>query len=207
MSGKARFLITVIVLGLGVFGAWYFGFIGGEKRLSFEGISTTFDSTASYTGEFSETVTYQPPAVETLSPLSKKYENAEHYFSFRYPEDFTLSEFAEPISETEDRDTVLVQNVEKKEGFQVLISAFDETGAVLTAERIKQDLPDLEMRDVQEVLLGTAGKGVAFLSNNEAFGGASREVWFIIAGRLFQVSTYASQEKILQAVLQTWEFK
>jgi hypothetical protein len=91
---------------------------------------------------------------------------------------------------------------------QILISEFDEPGSVLTTDRIKQDIPDMDIRDSQLILLGEqSGQGVAFLSDNESFAGNSREVWFVYKGKLYQISTYARLDPLLQSILATWKFE
>ncbi|MEX0931439.1 MAG: hypothetical protein WDZ88_01675 [Candidatus Paceibacterota bacterium] len=207
MNEKTRLIISLVFLVIFGAGALYMlGFFSDDSILSVDSIQVAFTE-GEYDGEFSDTVTFQPPAIESLSPFTNKYVSEQYSFSFNYPEDYTSSNFKEPIGENQMRETILVQNVQKKEGFQVLITPFNESGATLTSERIRRDIPDLEIRQEQEVLLGSVGKGIAFLSDNEAFGGASREVWFIIGGNLYQISTYASQEKLLQEMLATWKFE
>lgn len=128
--------------------------------------------------------------------------NLEEYgASFLIPPDFTVGNFPDGEGEV-----FVIQNAEKLQGFQVRIMPHDESGP-LTAERIRQDLPSLEMRQVEEVLLEGQPAGVAFLSDSEVFGGNSREVWLVKDGRLFQISTYKSLEPLLLRVFSTWEFK
>jgi hypothetical protein len=111
------------------------------------------------------------------------------------------------IEDGGDGNTTVVVQDGKGNGFQVVIAPFDEVGSVLTKERVVADIPDLVITDVQDVELGAKGRGIAFKSNNEAFGGSSREVWFVFDGHLYQISTYIKNDPLLQAVLGTWQFK
>jgi hypothetical protein len=49
--------------------------------------------------------------------------------------------------------------------------------------------------------------GLAFVSDNEAFGGRSREVWFVYDGYLYQISTYLGMDQLVQNVLASWTFR
>jgi hypothetical protein len=134
---------------------------------------------------------------------SKVYKSEALDFSFRYPNDLNVSSVV-----NEGVTVVIVQNPEKAQGIQIMVSEFDEAGSVLTVERIKQDIPDLKITDPQTLLLGAStGQGVAFLSDNQDFAGNSREVWFVYKNHLYQISTYARLDTLLQSILVTWEFK
>ncbi len=123
-------------------------------------------------------------------------------FSFQYPQNFQVGRFDQANTEI-----IVVQNPDKQAGFQISIRSVDEQ-IPMTKERIKQDLPDLQVRQPQPVQLGAdAGQGLAFYSDNEAFGGSSREVWFTFAGHLYQISTYANLDPLLKQVLNSWTFQ
>ncbi len=113
-------------------------------------------------------------------------------------------------SEIEGAENVVIQNLEAGVGFQIHIQPIDEDISVLTLDRIRQDLPDILIENPQEVILGegdTAGKGVAFMSNDPSFNGRSREVWFVYNKHLYQIRTYAEYDPLVQAVLSSWVFK
>jgi hypothetical protein len=59
----------------------------------------------------------------------------------------------------------------------------------------------------QLVEVGPNYVGLAFKSDNQAFDGASREVWFVFRGNLYQISTYAWLDPLLQAIFKTWQFQ
>lgn len=137
------------------------------------------------------------------SNLSQSYKSDLYPFSFKYPTEYSVNEIK---SEDGVGNTTVLQDG-KGNGFQIVVSPFDEPGSVLTKERIQADIPDLVISESQEVTLGANGRGVAFKSDNELFGGASREVWFVFDGNLYQISTYIRNDLLLQAVLGTWEFR
>jgi len=147
-------------------------------------------------------------AAYAVPTLSRDYANSIYGFSLKMPADFSASESQDPSS---GDDTIVLQN-QSGDGIQIVISPFGEDtghGYTLTADRIHQDLPDLEIDDIQPVDIGTTSPayvGLAFLSDNPAFDGASREVWFVFRGNLYQISTYARLDPLLQAIFTTWQF-
>lgn len=141
---------------------------------------------------------------------SKTYNGAG--FSFKYPAGFKISEL--PAADSVGGRTILVQNQAEKVGAQIYITPTEETSNILTTTDIADSLPDLAVRESQGVTIGNpvagagqSGKGVAFLSDNPAFGGASREVWFVWKGHLYQISTYAELDPFLKGVFGTWQFR
>ncbi len=137
-----------------------------------------------------------------VPPLSRTYRNDALRMSFSYPEGYTVREVG-----GEEGGTILIENPgDSGRGVQIAITPYTGTDTTITAERVQEDIPDMQVEDAQPVSLGVAGEGVAFKSDNESFGGDSREVWFVVAGRLYQVSTYAVYDKVLQAIMGTWSF-
>lgn len=139
--------------------------------------------------------------------LSKDYVNQTYGFALKMPEDFAPQEVA--AQDGFEGTTILLQNT-KGDGIQIVISPFDEdtgSGYALSQERILKDIPDMKMSDVQPVEVGQNYKGLAFKSDNDAFGGSSRAVWFVFKGNLYQINTYERLDNLLQAMFGTWQFK
>ena len=134
-----------------------------------------------------------------VAELTQAYRSEKYGYNFKYPIGFTVRSF-----EDGSGDTVIVEK--GTDGFQIFISPFDETGDI-TESRIRADIPDMKIEGAQPVLLGEQGKGLAFKSDNAAWGGASREVWFAFGGYLYQISTYERLDGLLRAVLATWQFE
>jgi hypothetical protein len=140
-----------------------------------------------------------------VPPLTQSYANPTYGFSLMMPADFSAHE----SSDSGASSTSIVLQDESGNGIQITVSPFDEDtggGYTLTADRIHQDLPDLEIDDAQTVTVGPQYTGLAFLSDNPAFDGNSREVWFVFRGNLYQVSTYAQLDPLLGAIFKTWQF-
>lgn len=117
-------------------------------------------------------------------------------FTFAVPHGYTVHG-AEGLVRVED---------EAGAGIQILISEIDEDIPVMTPERIRADIPDLTITDTEPVEIGTDRMGLAFKSDNEAFDGASREVWFVYHGYLYQISTYERLDPTLKQLFSTWHF-
>src|SRR3989344_1245770 len=131
-----------------------------------------------------------------LSPMREEYRNEQYGFSLTMPEGFTAREV---------EDSIVLED-SSANGIQIMITPIDEDIPALTVERIKADIPDMQISDEQVVEVGSSRTGLAFRSDNEAFGGASREVWFVFRGNLYQISTYDRLDPLLQAIFQTWQF-
>lgn len=144
-------------------------------------------------------------ATNTASPafaLTKEYKNSKYAFSFNHPEDYSVS-FAEDDAEG---DTLVLQNA-RGEGFQIIMRQTDENIKTISAEMIRRDIPDIVMENTQDVILGSSGRGVAFMSDNPIFGGQSREVWFARNKVFYQLSANVAKDALIQAVLSSWKFE
>lgn len=140
--------------------------------------------------------TYEGP------PLSADYTNSKYGFSLDTPEGFTVGELP---PEENGAQAIVIQN-DAGEGIQIYVTPFSDDRRVLTEADIRADIPDMDIRSVEKIEIGPDHIGVAFLSDNEAFGGDSREVWFVFRGNLYQISTYARLDPLLQAMFSTWRF-
>jgi hypothetical protein len=149
-----------------------------------------------------------PSVVPTVPvpPLGKTYANDAYGFSFSYPDGYAVQDAA--TDDATGARTILVQDA-KGSGVQILISPFDDADQTIDEARIRADIPDLAVREPQPVQVGADGSastGLAFKSDNAAFNGDSREVWFAFRGNLYQISTYAGYDDFLKALLSTWHF-
>ncbi len=144
-----------------------------------------------------------PPVDYSTVLLIQPYSNEQFNFSLSMPGNFEARQLAEDGS---GATTILFESTDRADGVQIIVSPFDEDLRELTAERIQQDVPDLVISDPQPVEIGENYKGLAFKSDNEAFDGASREVWFVFRGNLYQISTYERLDTLLQKIFSTWKF-
>ena len=173
---KKHILIVIIIIVAAVFAA--FLFLTKEKQ------DTPLSAPSTLPNVTAKTYTHPAPS-----------------FSFEYPDSFTVSSFA-----VEGGEGIIVQEGNTKKGFQISITPIDEDLPTLTIERIKQDLPNMLIESPQDIVVGGKGRGVSFASNDAAFDGESKEVWFTADRNLYQFRTYARYNAILNATLSTWKF-
>ena len=127
------------------------------------------------------------------STYPQNYENIDYGFSFSYPDGFDIREIDE-----DQGFTVLAEGRDSKI-FQIYINGFDEEGPI-TPERIKKDIPDIQIRQAQNFSL--AGKdALAFMTDENI------EVWFVYEGNLYQVTALKSFTDDLSKILATWKFQ
>lgn len=129
------------------------------------------------------------------------YTHPGYHFSFSYPKDWKVSSFSEGEGEV-----VLAQDAEKKSGFQIFISTFDETETVLTKERILQDIPSMTIDDPKEITLEDGIKALIFLGSDPSLG-KTREIWFIFKGNLYQIMASANIDDLMAKIMTTWKFE
>lgn len=149
--------------------------------------------------EKSVSVSTAPPA----SAQTKKYENGKYRFFFNYPDGFAVSEFAEE----DGKIALIIQNEKTDQTVQIYITSYDDPDFAVSAEQIRRDLPDLPFSNSADVVVGGKAKGVAFFSENEAFGGATAEVWFADGKNFYQATTYGKAAKMLEEIIKSWKFQ
>lgn len=140
--------------------------------------------------------------ISIVPPLTKKYTNAKFHFSVMMPEDFEAQEL---VADENGTVSVMLQD-SLGTGIQILVSPQPSSQKTLSADDIRSSIPDMTVSEDQPVEIGNDYRGVAFRSNNEAFGGNSRDVWFIFKGNLYQISTYARLDPLLKSMFGTWQF-
>ena len=179
---KISLIITVIIFltGAGVF--WYFQ--GPAQNLE-----------------------VQPPSSSTPIPsLTQTYTDSAQHFSFNYPEGYSVRE----VSGDDTSRVLIIENTStaalptEAGGIQIIITP-DYPDPSITVETIHEAIPDMKVENPQSFPVG-ANSGLAFQSDNSAFGGASREVWFVYNGFLYQISTYAESDELLKKIFETWTF-
>jgi hypothetical protein len=137
----------------------------------------------------------------SFKALTKEYVDDEYKFKVNIPDDFSVRK-----AKIDEGSAIVFEN-EKAQGVQIMIRKYDDPAlTVLSSEMIQSGLPDMQILDPQVLEIGMNHKGVAFRSDNEAFDGASREVWFIFRGNLYQISTYEKFDDLLKQIFGTWTF-
>lgn len=136
-----------------------------------------------------------------VPPMEADYTNEQFRFALTLPQGFTATQL--PF---DGKGTPVVLQDVAGNGIQIYVTENVGNVRVLREQDIKKQIPDMQVLNAQEVEVGNDHKGLAFLSDNEAYGGASREVWFVFQGNLYQISTYARLDNLLQAMFTTWKF-
>lgn len=182
----------------GAFGVWFF--FNAQKA------GDITEKNNSSPTIFKEEKIEKSVSVSTVPPAStqtQKYESVQYGFSFNYLGDFTAKEFPEDGGKI----ALIIQNEKTKQVVQIYITLYDDRNFVVSAEQIRRDIPDLPFSNSADVIVGGKAKGVAFFSKNEAFGGATAEVWFADGKNLYQATTYGKDAKFLEEIIKSWEFR
>lgn len=88
-------------------------------------------------------------------------------------------------------------------GFQIFATAFDEQGPI-TAERIRQDLPDAVIKGTGQARLD--GELALTYYGTDADLGDTYEVWVVHDGKLYQIMAKKADEPVIIATLNTWKW-
>jgi len=138
----------------------------------------------------------------TYFVAAHKYTDEMHRFTLALPQGFSARE----VETGSDFMQVVVIEDDNGDGLQIVITPFGKEVTELTPESIHTDVPDLQIIDSEVVKIGDTHRGVMFTSNNEAFDGASRELWFVFNGDLYQVATYERLSSLLRGLIAHWQF-
>lgn len=131
-----------------------------------------------------------------------RYVNAAYGFSLVHPKNMVITTFGEDLGET-----ILVQENEGTKSFQIFVMPWDEPEfAVITPERIKQDLPDFDVIEPKEAVLADGTHALLFWSDEEG-SGKTREVWIIHGDYLYEITALADLDSLLARVMGTWTFE
>jgi len=141
---------------------------------------------------------------ETLNgvPNFKTYTSESYGFSFNYPKDLAVTEMREGSS-----SFITINDKSLTQGIQIMITPYGTDYGEITEAAIKNDIPDILIEEAKAVEPAPEEKGLAFTSNNEDFGGRSREIWFVHDGFLYQLSTYNSMAGSMEELFGSWKFK
>lgn len=150
------------------------------------------------TAQTTATTTEQGQSARTTPEGMSEYRSAAYRFSLFYPQELMVKEH----SEGNGAATITFQNVEKGEGFQIFITPYNEPQ--VSEERFKQDEPSGVRESLTNIVVDGA-TGAAFYSANTLLG-ATREVWFVRGGFLYEVTTLKPLDTWLSTIIQTWKF-
>ena len=212
-------LLVIVIFAALLAAVWYF-FDSSKERSD---LSVDLRSDLSNPGLseiYPETI---PEPEQKALDLPKTFRHESARFSFSYPDGFSVSRLsasAEGVGET-----IVIQDPKRQAGFQIHLEPYDDPDTNITAERLERDIPEMKVKDPQEVIIGTQpsrasdsresresdaregsarqGKGLAWVASDTG----TREVWFIFRGTLYQLTAPLSNDTLLQRVLNTWNFR
>jgi len=193
MSKKTIIIIAVIVLLLS--GAIIYLRVNKKSPQSEE---IKFNENRSASDNIQNTYTLEPSKEDEKNNV---FVDSQYGFSFEYPKSFTATKFREG----ENGDTILIQQKDGKNGFQVFIAPFDEEGP-LTKERILQDLPDLIIKNAENRVLKNGIPALIFFSQEPSLG-ETREIWFVKNGYLYQITATKEIDSLVAQIVATWKFQ
>lgn len=127
----------------------------------------------------------------------KTYRSEGFGFSFQFPKDFTLGEFDEAGGRM-----VLINT--GTSSIQIFITDYNESGGVLTFEKISADVPGLKINEPETFSLTGGEVALVFVGEDATFGN-TREIWMVHKGHLFQIITPIESQETLATLLNTWE--
>lgn len=197
---KKNLLILIIITLF--FGAGLY-FLNFDKNgdLNSSGID---DSNFSLDTDVSKLEEVVAPNIEKINDSLNTYIHKKYNFSFDYPSSFKTSNFMEGEGEQ------IQFHSPNGDWFQIYITPWDE-GENITPERIKKDLPKILINNPQQVVLGpkqkdgVGARALIFFSRDESLGD-TREVWFVVNGYLYQITTYKKLDTVVGKVLSTLVF-
>lgn len=126
--------------------------------------------------------------------LNNKYVHNDPKFSFFIPDDYVI------VSRGEDEgEMILLSKEGGSPSIQLYITAFDED-IVLTADRIREDVPVIIMEDEKQVEIGRSVQGVLFGEGDKL------NVWFIYKNFLYQLSGLRSDTDLVAKMVSSFKF-
>ncbi|MDB5189258.1 MAG: hypothetical protein JWL82_215 [Parcubacteria group bacterium] len=131
-----------------------------------------------------------------LQPGQKLFKDVGYGYEFAYPENFKVTQY----KEKDNGMTITFEDPAGIQDFQIFIIPYSTQ---ITAARIKLDAHQVEGTP-QEVVFGNT-HALIFFSNQPQFG-KLREVWFTNSGRLYEVTTAATNDTWIAGLMNTWRF-
>ena len=162
-------------------------------------------TSSSITSFESETLRVDDPEpVLNLSGGEEKYRNEKYGFEISLPKDAEVTEIPDERGEIIlvkiTNDELLMPNGGVFE-MQIHIAPFGED-VVLTEERIRHDIPNINMSNAQNVQIDGIG-GVGFIDADQN----TREVWFVHNKTLYQITANPEQDQITSNILEKFRWE
>jgi hypothetical protein len=134
----------------------------------------------------------------TVPTGMREYRSTEYHFSLFYPQELTVNAYNNGGGVA----TITFQNPDEGEGFQIFITPYGESQ--VSDARFKQDEPSGVRESLTNVSVDGA-VGAAFYSTDASLG-ATREIWFVHNGFLYELTTLKPLDSWLSHILQSWKF-
>ncbi len=189
-------IVVVLVVGVGLY------LVNKQSPASAPDSDTTTlgafaDTVGSTTSATSSAVSITTPVVQA-PPNSKLYQSNDYHFSVYYPDHLSVDQ----QSVGSNAAVILFKDKALSEGFQIFVTPYGDSK--ITEARFKMDEPSGVMNSPQNITIDGA-PATEFLSTNPAMG-ASREIWFLHGGYLYEVTTPQPLDPWLLSIMQTWKF-
>ena len=198
-------LLVVVIFAALLAAVWYFA--DSSKKRSDLSVDLRSDlSNPELSKIYSNADTIPEPEQKKLD-LPKTFRHESAGFSFSYPDSFSVSRLS--ASAEGAGETIVVQDSKRQAGFQIHLEPYDDPDTDITVERLGRDIPEMVVKEPQEVLIGGASSGnqistgLAWVAEDTG----TREIWFIFRGTLYQLTSPLSNDTLLQRVLTTWRFE
>ncbi|KKT74976.1 MAG: hypothetical protein UW71_C0010G0013 [Parcubacteria group bacterium GW2011_GWB1_44_7] len=210
MKKTVKILIVILILAALAAAVWYFA--DSSKKRSDLSVDLRSDLSNPGLSEIYPDTIPEPEQKKMDLPKTFRHEAG---FSFSYPDGFSVSRLS--ASAEGAGETIVVQDSKRQAGFQIHLEPYNDPDTDITAARLARDIPEMKVKDPQDVLIGGASgrnqistprrnlisTGLAWVAEDTG----TREVWFIFGGTLYQLTAPLSNDTLLQRVLNTWNFK
>jgi hypothetical protein len=128
-----------------------------------------------------------------------QYTNGTYHFSLAYPKELKVTEHLEQSGAT----TVTFEDPAGEQSFQIFLAPY--ANAEIDEQRFKLDEPSGVMDQPTDITIDGA-RATMFFGRNSIMGD-TREVWFVHAGSLFEVTTYKELDAWLSQIMATWKWQ
>ena len=144
----------------------------------------------------------QAPA--SLGEEYKVYENKRLKFSIEYPKEVSVEKY----DEGDGAETIVFQNDNGGESFQIFIMPYDGVDGIIPADLIKKYGLVKVVEEPLEVVIGGGQYALIFWSkDDDEEGRKTREAWFAKGGNMYQITAFAEYDAWLAKILNTWKFE
>ncbi|HET8581132.1 MAG TPA: hypothetical protein VFL98_01535 [Candidatus Paceibacterota bacterium] len=141
-----------------------------------------------------------------LAPGMARFTHPRYAFSLDFPDSLGVTRDKEGNASEIDVFAPRDASSTSDERFQLFITPYAQ--ATITQARLAEDIPNGDIRDMQEAVIGIgqAIHAAIFQSSDPLTHEQTREVWFIHDGFLFEVTAPFSADSWLASIMQTFRF-